>query len=249
MIQILDIYHANKVDLAHEKATGTNAVLIKGGQGSFQEYRYRKCTFIEQCEALDLPWGIYWQMDARYSPIAHKAAIKNSFPDANFGKLGLYLACELPFYPCPDWMYGKMPYAYYKPIESVWRGMYEFSGKYPGIYCSISKWNLIFGRMPTALKQEFADKCDLWQAQYKVSKPDKLGLWPSWKMWQYTENPDYSVFSGTDEEFYEWIGGDEVPPQTNLMQVTITPVGGYTETISNVTHAKLTTTTGVEERP
>lgn len=248
-IRILDIYSGNRVDLAHEQATGTDAVIIKGGQGQYQEYRYKKCDFIAQCDALGLPYGIYWQMDARYSPESHKAAIKNSFPDANFGKLGLYLACELPYYPLPDWLYGKMPYAYYKPIESVWRGMKTFSGKYPNIYCSISKWNLIFGKMPAALKQEFADNCMLWQAQYKVIKPDHVGLWPSWTLWQYTENPDYSVFNGDEAQFRALFNLDGAPPvpARTITGMTIDYSDLQSEFLVDVKSVDWTTDGGIQE--
>lgn len=192
-IQVLDVYHSNRVDFPFEKATGTDGVLIKGGQGQYLEYFHRKCTFIDQARDVGLPWGVFWQMDARYSPESHKAALKQGWPDGNFGPLGLWLACELPFYPCPDWLYNRMQFRGCKPVMSVWDGIAEWSGEAPGIYTSISKWNLIFGRAPDQVQLRLAFMAPLWVAQYKVKAPQHFGLWDHWDLWQYTENPDYSI--------------------------------------------------------
>ena len=202
-IQILDIYQGNKFDPEQELATGTDAVLIKGGQGEYQDYAEHRCKYIEASEKAGLAWGIFWQMDARYSPEKHKAAIKEFYDCLGFGSLGLWLACEKPFYSpaCPDWLYSKMPYAFYKPIESVWRGMADHTKETPGIYTSPGMWKLIFGQCPIALQQEFASKAKLWAAQYKVSAPDKIGQWPTWWFWQYQAEPDYSVFAGSEADF------------------------------------------------
>lgn len=202
-IQILDIYQGNKFNADLEFATGTDAVLIKGGQGQYQDYMDHQSRYIDECSRVGLPHGIFWQMDARYSPESHKAAIKVFHDKIGFGELGLWLACEKPFYPLPDWLYSRMPYAYYKPIESVWRGIGEWIGLdlYPGIYTSPSMWNLIFGRCPLALQQEFATRSKLWVAQYGVTVPNKIGQWPAWWFWQYEAEPDYSVFAGSEEQF------------------------------------------------
>ena len=200
-IQILDIYQGNKVNIKQEKSTGTDAVLIKGGQGEYQDYLEHKCKYIEDCIEAGLPWGIFWQMDARYSPEKHKAAIKSFYDFIGFGHLGLWLACEKPFYPCPDWLYSRMPFAFYKPIESVWRGITDYTGRTPGIYTSPSMWSLIFGQCPKLLQAEFASKSKLWAAQYEVTAPQKIGAWDAYWFWQYQAEPDYSVFAGNDFDF------------------------------------------------
>jgi hypothetical protein len=208
--QIVDVYVDNRIDFEQEAATGTDGVLLKLGQGEYQQYRARKCDFIPRIERAGLPWGVYWQMDARYSPEGHKRAIKESYDALGFGKLGLWLACELPYYPLTDWLYSKMPYAFYKPIESVWRGIESYMHEYAGFYASISKWRLIFGQCPVVLQQEFAAKAGKWAAQYKVSKPDPWGAWgESYTGWQYQENPDYSVF---DDAWFARRVGVVTPP-------------------------------------
>ena len=200
-IQILDIYQGNKFDADFEKNTGTDAVLIKGGQGEYQDYFIAKCNHVDECVRVGLPWGIFWQMDARHSPEKHKAALKIFHDKRGFGQLGLWLACEKPFYPCPNLLYNRMPYAFYKPIESVWRGMIDYTGQTPGIYTSPAMWELIFGRCPIALEYEIASKSKLWAAQYGVKEPDKIGFWSSYWFWQYTSEPDYSVFAGDEAGF------------------------------------------------
>ena len=208
-VQILDVYYQNKFDVAtaeRELNTGTDAVMIKGGQGQYQTYDANKSTHIDSAAIVNMPHGIFWQMDARYTPESHKAAIKIFFDKHGFGNLGLFLACEMPFYPCPQALYSLMPYAWYKPIKSVWRGLTSYTGSAPGIYISISKWKLIFGKCPLSLQQEFAASARLWQAQYKCTRPDLIGQWPTYHWWQYTEGPDYSVANCSDEEFQERYG-------------------------------------------
>jgi GH25 family lysozyme M1 (1,4-beta-N-acetylmuramidase) len=224
-IQILDIYQGNKYDPGQEAATGTDAVLIKGGQGEYQDYEDHKCTYIDQTKQVNLPVGIFWQMDARYSPEKHKAAIKAFYDRHGFGELGLWLACEKPFYPCPDWLYSRMPYAFYKPIESVWRGIMDYTGKVPGIYTSPGMWRLIFGQCPLVLQQEFAAKANLWAAQYQVAKPDRIGQWYSWWFWQYQAEPDYSIFSESDDIFRFLYGATNPAPAPEPPPVTppVTP--------------------------
>jgi hypothetical protein len=211
-IQILDIYQGNKYDPQQEASMGTDAVLIKGGQGEYLDLEAHKSTYIADTEAAGLPWGIFWQMDARYSPEKHKAAIKGFHDRHGFGALGLWLACEKPFYPCPDWLYTAMPYGFYKPIESVWRGLTSYTGAIPGIYTSPAMWKLIFGQCPLSLQVEFAAKAYLWAAQYKVTKPDRIGQWLGYWFWQYQAEPDYSVFSGSEGLFNAMYGGSKTPP-------------------------------------
>jgi len=216
-VQILDIYQGNPFDIEQEINTGTDAVLIKAGQGEYQDYIESRCNYIEQCEHAGLPWGVFWQMDARHSPESHKRALEVFEGAIGFGSLGLWLACEKPFYPCPDLVYSRMKYAYYKPIESVWRGMFTLTGRYPGIYTSPGMWNLIFGRCPPALQKEIAGKSKLWVAQYKVPQPDRIGQWPDYWFWQYQESPDYSI-SRISEAQFKLMYKDESP------QPPVTPV-------------------------
>ena len=211
-IQILDIYQGNKFNPEQEINTGTDAVLIKAGQGEYQDYLDTRCPYIDFCEHVGLPWGVFWQIDARYSPESHKAALKYFFDKMSFGNLGLWLACEKPFYPLPDFLYGKMPYAYYKPIESIWRGLQNYTGAWPGIYTSLSMWRLIFSACPLALQSEFAAFSKLWVAQYKVTAPAQIGQWPAWWFWQYMSEPDYSVFSGSEQDFKLQYGQLDFPP-------------------------------------
>lgn len=206
-LQVLDIVDGNAFDAAKEKATGTDGVIIKAGQGKL-EYRWK--IYADQCESAGLPWGVYWVVDARYSPESHKAAIKLAFPTGYFGKLGMWLDVEKPVTWWPDWLYRAQPYAYYKPIESIWRGVQAYSGTYPGWYTSAGAWDLICPAMPLSLQQEIASKCDLWIANYGVSTPKMRGAWGKWVMWQYQEGPDYSV---VNQDWWDLKFGPAIPPE------------------------------------
>lgn len=200
-IQLLDVYADNKVNFAEEKAVGVDGVIIKAGQGQYGEYFDKKCTFIDQVKALDLPWGIYWIVDARYSPESQKAALKQYFPDGNFGPLGLWLDVEKPVISMPEWYYKRLPYAFYKPIESIAQAMLDWSKTGLGIYTSPGQWQLCSGNIPLA-KMEWFAKLPLWSAQYKTVEPDLYGAWTKamLKMWQYQGEPDYSII--LDEKWW-----------------------------------------------
>lgn len=212
-VQILDIYSGNKFDAEAEKATGVDGVIIKAGQGQNSGYLRDAYPHIAACARVGLPIGFYWLVDARYSPESHKAAIKAAFPAGDFGPLGLWLDVEKPALWMTDFVYRALPYAYYKPVESVWRGVHAYTGKYPGIYTSPGAWNLIMSAMPVTLQQEFAAKCDLWLAHYGVAVPRLVGAWTKYTMWQYQGEPDYSIFNGSEEEFASRLGSAPKPPE------------------------------------
>lgn len=235
MKQILDIYSGNRVDFAREKATGTDGILIKLGQGQYPDYLAKKCDFIQRTLDVGLPWGGFWQMDARYSPESTKAAIKQTLDVVGYGKLGFSLAVEFPYYPMPDFVYWTFPYCNYKNIESVWRGVYAHDNRYPDFYSSVSKWNLIMGsytnpdprKASRALQEEFAKLARKWAAQYGVQAPDPWGAWGShYDWWQYTRDPDYSVME--DELYNKLVGAtpepepEPAPYQLKSVFITVT---------------------------
>lgn len=184
----------NVIDLVEYNAweSGGDGYIIKAGQGGW-EYHWR--PFVANAEAAGKPWGLYWVVDSRFSPEYHKAAIKAAFPTGNFGKLGLWLDIEKPYLGMKDSEYHKTPYAGYKTVESVWRGVEAYTGVYPGWYFGPGTWDLIikgYG-MPIALQQEVADKCDAWIAHYTMwPTPSMRGKWISWAMWQCRGEPDYN---------------------------------------------------------
>jgi len=206
--QILDIYSGNRIDVEREVATRTDAVIVKAGQGQNWNYLRASQPTVNEFQALGIPVQYYWLVDARYSPESQKAAIKAAFPvDKWSGKLRLWLDCEKPVLSMPDWLYHKQKYAYAGPIESVAQMLLASYGPQSvGIYTSPGAYRLIFGGASEARQKWFA-QFPLWTAQYKVGKPDVYGYWSKWLMWQYQESPDYSVWSGTDEEFDAFFGG------------------------------------------
>ena len=190
-IRVLDIYRGNRVDIAYEKATGIDAVIFKGGQGAYQDMRWNNWHIIDECRDADMPYGVYWVRDARIDPVAEKAAIKESFPDGNFGQLGFFLDVEKPVISMKEADYNRLPFAHYKPIESVLQSMQAFSKTGVGIYTSPGQWALCAGNVPE-LKQEWFAEFPLWSAQYAPS-PQLYGKWTEIKMWQFRESPDWSM--------------------------------------------------------
>src|SRR3990167_2498503 len=205
MIQILDIYFDNPFDAEKEKATGTDGVIVKAGQG---HAIYKHTHMISECERVGLPWGVYWVQDARYNPDGHKRAIKTAFPGGDFGLLGLWMDIEKPSWTMLDSFYRLLPYKYAGPVMSVIHGVIDYSGKKPGVYTSPGAYNLILSGASVS-DRDFLGTLPLWTAQYNshISKPDLYGSWINWHYWQYQEGPDYSVFNGTDQQFYSLIGG------------------------------------------
>ncbi len=232
-IQILDLYPGSKFDLDLELNTGTDGVILKAGQGQLE---YAWLERAKLCAQAGLPWGVYWVVDARYSPESHKAAIKAVFPDGNFGPLGIWLDVEKPQWMMTDSAYRRLPYAYYKTVESIVQGIIAHSGKKPGIYTSLSAFKLCFGIVPQ-IKLEWFAELPLWTAQYKVSAPQLYGAWQKWTLWQYQKNPDYSVFNGSEIEFrseFNLVGAqlavpasEGKPPKTDVgaHKVTLTITG------------------------
>jgi GH25 family lysozyme M1 (1,4-beta-N-acetylmuramidase) len=209
-IQVLDVYSGNDFDLKEEKAIGVDAVIFKAGQGQLGDFPRVRPDYIREAEDNGLLWGTYWLVDARYTPESQKAALKQWFPTGDFGPLGLWLDVEKPMIWMPDLIYRRLPYAYYKPIESVWRSMKEWSGEYPGWYTCPGAWQLICSAMPRSLQVEIAANARLWTAQYKTSAPDVYGAWEKPTMWQYQGEPDYSIV--LDEAWWAEKTGTNVPP-------------------------------------
>jgi hypothetical protein len=183
MLNVIDLVDGNAFE------SGADGYIIKAGQGQL-EYTWRQ--YIPMIEAEGKPWGLYWLCDARYSPESHKAAIKAAFPSGNFGALGLWLDIEKPIISMTDAQYQKLPYTHYKPIESIWRGVQAYTGKYPGMYFGPGSWDLIMWATPISLQVEFAEKCEAWIAHYGVLSPMMKGLWARWVLWQWREGPDYN---------------------------------------------------------
>ena len=84
-----------------------------------------------------------------------------------------------------------------------------------GIYTSQNAWRLIMGGV-------YLNDRKLWVAHYTtVPNPLLPTGWTSWWLWQFTSsgrlpgyngNLDTNRFFGTDQQFAEWVGATEAPP-------------------------------------
>ena len=223
-IQILDISEDSAFDANAEKAKGTAGVLIKGGQG---ELAYDFAPLVAQCIAAGLPYGFYWVVDARFHSTDHFSAIQKAFP-TGFGQLGLWLDWEKPLTTMTDAQYSALPYAGYKDCSGLIVLLKAWTNQLKGIYTSIGFWDLLsvpHGDVTNQGTAEwFANQCDLWEAEYGVTTPVKIGAWANYTLWQFQESPDYSTFNGTQDEFNSYFSLASSPvvsaPVTQVTQVT-----------------------------
>lgn len=212
-IQFVDVYAGNRFSAALEKSLGMRGVLIKAGQGGWPSLPK---DFIRQCEQEDLPWGIYWVIDSRYNPEYHMQAIKRTFPDKNFGRLGWWWDCEKPRIGMSDKEYWKTPYAGSGLVESVLDKFLGWSEKTGGIYTSMGFAKLIGWTSPLfRLRSLYAklQQMPLWAAQYNplLSSPMLFGPWKNWWGWQYRENPDHNYFNGDEAMWQNFLDGNSTP--------------------------------------
>ena len=243
---MLDVYAGNVWNPAEEKAKGVRGVICKAGQGGF--YSLPK-KFISDCEKIGLAWGLYWLIDSRYDSGYHMRAIKQAFPDMNFGPLGWWWDCEKPKITMPDGLYWKTKYSGNGLIESVIDKFSGWSGKLGGMYTSpgfakLLSWNSILFKAKNIAKK--LAEMPLWVAQYNdsIMQPDLFGLWTDWLWWQYREGPDLNYFNGDEAKFQEILDGYVVtPPPPSDDKFTGTVIsnrGVYVRTGAGTSFAKVT---------
>jgi hypothetical protein len=181
-MNIIDLYEDNPFE------PGADGYIIKAGQGGL-EYDWR--SHAARAVEAGKPYGLYWVVDARYSPEYHKAAIKSAFPAGYFGDLGFWLDLEAPRLGMTDAEYNQLPYRGYRTVESVWRGVGAYAA-FPGIYTSPHYWQLIMSAAPATLQAELAQRVPLWLAHWGVASPTIVGAWREWALWQWRGEPDYN---------------------------------------------------------
>jgi hypothetical protein len=210
-VEIADVYFGNKLNAREEKSKGTKGVIIKAGQGGYTSLPF---DFIYQCNKVNLPYGIYWVIDSRYSAEYHINEIKKSLSSKDFGKLGMWWDLEKPVWTMSDVDYYKTPYAGNSLIESITDAFYSWCGKTGGAYTSPGFAKLLGWNTDKFKSSPFANKLSrmpLWIAQYNssITKPDLFGNWKNWTLWQYMAEPDYNYYNGTLEDFNKRFGINE----------------------------------------
>lgn len=202
-IQIVDIYSFNTWNAADEKAKGTRGVIFKAGQGGYSSIPR---NYIYDAEQVGIPWGVYWVIDSRIDSDSHMASIKSTFPDMDFGNLGLWWDLEKPKYDMTDIQYWATPYAGNALIESVMDKFFVWSGITGGVYTSRGFAKMLGWDTAGFLVKSLASKLEkmpLWTAQYNntVTKPDIFAPFKTWELWQYRPDPDYNYYNGSEAEF------------------------------------------------
>ncbi len=246
-VRMLDVYAGNVWDPAQELAKGTRGIICKAGQGGF--YSLPK-TFISDCERAGLPWGVYWVIDSRYDSGYHLRAIKQAFPDMNFGPLGWWWDCEKPKINMSDAIYRKTPYHGNGLIEAVIDKFTGWCGQSSGIYTAPGFARLVGWYSPMFKLKSLAKKLaamPLWVAQYNdfILQPDLCGVWTDWLWWQYREGPDYNYFNGDQAKFQAYLDGyvpAPAPPLEDKYTGTVISFTGVNvRTAPGTSFAKITT--------
>jgi len=235
MIKILDCYSGNSHDFA-EALNGTfSGIIFKAGQGDWLDVPSIKPDWWKIAGDKGLLRGWYWVCDSRYHSSKHIEAIKR-WRDAKKldlnAELGLWSDVEYPYYSMTTEQYWKTPYAGHKNVVDF-HYLLETNGVNAGLYSASGVYDEIMKGASSA-DHDYLAKFRMWPANYpfiyipRISKPKMFGHWNTWTIWQYHGNPDYSIFNGTDAEFYELFSGGAVPPvdpppgETNMKGTVIT---------------------------
>ncbi|GAB4504899.1 MAG: hypothetical protein Fur0043_18940 [Anaerolineales bacterium] len=246
-VRMLDVYSGNEWNPSEELAKGTRGIICKAGQGG---YASLPKDFIANCESAGLPWGVYWLIDSRYDSGYHMRAIKDAFPDMNFGPLGWWWDCEKPKIGMSDATYRKTPYRGNGLIEAVIDKFTGWSGQSGGIYTAPGFARLLGWYSPLFKFRSLAKKLaamPLWVAQYNdfIMAPDLCGVWSEWLWWQYREGPDYNYFNGNEAKFQAYLDGYVVTPppptQDKYTGTVISPWGVNVRTGPGISFTKITT--------
>ena len=243
-IQFVDIYSGNRWNAAEEKAKGTRGVIIKAGQGGWSSVPRQ---YVSDCHQVGLPFGFYWLIDSRYDSGYHMGAIKSTFPDKNFGALGMWWDCEKPRISMTDKEYWTTPYAGNGLIEAVTDKFLGWCGKTGGMYSNLGfaglvGWNSILFKFKPLYKK--LSYMPLWAAQYNnfIPSPTLFGPWKNWLIWQYRPEPDYNYFNGDEEKFQAFMAGNPIPEPPPV----IPPLPPSPETGENIMKGTAITTTNIK---
>lgn len=217
------MYSGNLQDTNFDKLVrdGFTGVIFKWGQGLLPDVPRIRPSWWMESQAAGLKRGIYWLNDARYKAPAQIESLKRA-THLDFGELGLWADNEKPWLGMSDLDYWKLPYAGLKNIidfqshvSLLKAGI--FNDYLPGFYTSPGFYNLVAKKI-TPDQKAYLAKAPLWTAQYPwiyipgLSKPTKYGGWEKHTLWQYREQPDHSIFNGTQAEFAAMFGPTKVPP-------------------------------------
>lgn len=106
---------------------------------------------------------------------------------------------------------GVAPAAFLDAVEAAVEHLATRTSRRPLLYTAPGFWSLL----PARGHVEAAT--DLWCARYGAAEPGRVGAWPSWRLWQYTDRRDVpgigpddaSVYAGTVEELRAWCAGGD----------------------------------------
>ena len=206
MKPIIDIsHHQNPGDIDYDRLSEqVSGVIIRAAYGS------RSDTAVERHYAeftsRNVPVGIYHYITG-YMPVQEQVNKLKSVLAGKIYPLGLWADVELEAGATP--LRKRTVDEYIRLTESQ-------VAPIDGIYTSKHYWSLIMGGA------YYTDK-KLWVAHYTTAPSPLMPTgWDSWWLWQhsstgrlagYNGNLDMNRFYGTEQQFADWVGGEETPPE------------------------------------
>jgi GH25 family lysozyme M1 (1,4-beta-N-acetylmuramidase) len=205
MKPIIDIsHHQNPGDIDYDRlAEQVSGVIIRAAYGS------RSDTAVERHYAeftsRHTPVGIYHYI-TEYMPVQSQVDKLKSVLAGKIYPLGLWTDVELEAGATP--LRKRTVDEYIRLVESQ-------VAPIDGIYTSRHYWSLIMGGA------YYTDK-KLWVAAHYYQIPPIPTGWDSWWLWQhshtgrlpgYNGDLDLNHFYGTEQQYADWVGGEETPPE------------------------------------
>lgn len=144
------------------------------------------------------PWWAYAFYNFLYDPAPQVTAVMNILHDEP-GALPVYWDVE-------EWGGHKYPprEQLLDNLKVLFNGVVNATGKMPGYYMNPATIHYL-KPVPSWLLG-----CPLWVAHWGVNVPD-FGPWARWTFHQYSGEPDYSSFNGSEAEYQAYVGGGTTP--------------------------------------
>lgn len=188
-------------------------VIIKSSEGSYNDpnYQNNKTGAIQA----GLPFGAYHFWRPGYTASQNTLAMDRQVP--NRPPVGCWLDLEAPSDNLTRLQTSAHIYQTLIAMDINYNSL-------TGIYCNQASWRRLID--PSYYDRLDLDKRPLWVANYFdtfVNQPHLPDGWTGWLFWQYKiyDSPGFGVsskkididaFNGTEQEFYEFIGGVIEPP-------------------------------------
>ena len=180
-------------------AANVSGVILRAAYSNYKDTAFER--HYSELTARGVPLGAYHYIIGSAGIIAQSNAF-NAITDGKEFRLGRWIDVE-------DTRSGTRLYR---------NNVLDYAALQPdmGIYTSKGAWNAIMGGI-------YLNDRKLWVAHYTTAPSPLMPTgWTSWWLWQhsstgklagYNGNLDLNHFYGTEQQYADWIGGEETPPE------------------------------------